>query len=111
MRRKRTAAARSCIPPRAPPSPPQACSLDVNSSLGALQRTPFPANDKAMSNEGLGATNVYALCERCSCEGAELSAARTIIDSMPPADQRASELLTQPAHTIRRCKAGGRRPA
>eukprot|EP00966_Prymnesium_polylepis_P022815 524918-Prymnesium_polylepis.1 len=39
------------------------------------QRTPFPANVKAMASrrplEGLGAAHGYALCEKDSCEAAE----------------------------------------
>jgi hypothetical protein len=64
-----------------------------------LQRTLLSANVRAMSNEGLGATNRYALCEGCSCEAAELSAAWRPPTSMLPTKLRSSELITQSVHT------------
>eukprot|EP00966_Prymnesium_polylepis_P312666 7225152-Prymnesium_polylepis.2 len=39
--------------------------------LEGTQGTPFPANVKVMSNEGLGATPCNRLCEKGSCEAAE----------------------------------------
>eukprot|EP00966_Prymnesium_polylepis_P298588 6900050-Prymnesium_polylepis.1 len=42
--------------------------IETRPSLGGDQRTPFPANDRAMASEGLQAPFLYALCEGCSCE-------------------------------------------
>eukprot|EP00966_Prymnesium_polylepis_P332519 7388013-Prymnesium_polylepis.1 len=66
-----------------------------------------------MASRGLQgqALFLYALCEGCSREAAELSAACTITLSMLPTDLNSSGLITQCAHMIRRCRAGGRRQA
>mmetsp|Transcript_62321 Transcript_62321/g.165407 ORF Transcript_62321/g.165407 Transcript_62321/m.165407 type:complete len:228 (+) Transcript_62321:1934-2617(+) len=57
----------------------------------------------------LPALILYVLCEGCSCEAAELSAASTIIVSLPPTDRCSSGRLAHCFHTSRRCAA--RRPA
>jgi hypothetical protein len=51
--------------------------------LGGGQRTSFPANDKGMAFEGLGAAHGYALCEEGSCEAAEQFMAWRPVVSMP----------------------------
>eukprot|EP00966_Prymnesium_polylepis_P112990 2613307-Prymnesium_polylepis.1 len=70
------------------------------------KRTLFSANIKAMSNEP-GPPSDLSLCalRGMQLRAAELSAACTIIVSMPPTKLQSYELLAQCVHTIRRCKA------
>ena len=95
--------------PRLPSVPPMLSHVTA-SELGGGQRSPFPADFLQRKWPLLlPALILYVLCEGCSCEAAELSAASTIIVSLPPTDRCSSGRLAHCFHTSRRCAA--RRPA
>eukprot|EP00966_Prymnesium_polylepis_P302049 6978574-Prymnesium_polylepis.1 len=62
-------------------------------ALEGMQRTPFSANVRAMSNEGLGAIMYQGIGEDCSCETAELSGSWRPPISMSPPLLRFTNLL------------------
>eukprot|EP00966_Prymnesium_polylepis_P193641 4488335-Prymnesium_polylepis.1 len=80
-------------------------------ALGGIQRTPFPANVRAMASEGLWGTALVLHSEGCSCELCEAKVAWRWTISMLFSTRRFSGLLTHCEEPRRRCRAGGRRPA